>query len=202
MSRPIASFLIALAVMVATGVAARLLTADLAWNSEAAAAWAQFWAAAFAVVAAIVISRSELHAQRKVAAEQERRRTDTYLTAAIEAGTFAAHGLDEVANALGKMRQVSVLDARMYDGGSILHASETTLSAFPLHQAPTANTARAFSDLLRQVRHVRGRLDAFVSAPEIVAAQMDFSQQAQWAWEAVELLKSEQRRLLANEPAS
>lgn len=191
------SFFLAFAAMVAAGIAAKLFSADLDWSSDSAAAWAQFWAAVLAVVAAVIISRSELHAQRKVAAEEHAQRTDTYLTAAVEAGNFAAYGLDEVANSLGKMQRVSNLDVRMFDGGSILQASEIGLATFPLHQAPSALTARALSDLLRQVRHVRGRLDAFVSAPNMIAAQMDFSQSAQWAWEAVELLKAERQRLLA-----
>jgi len=138
--------------------------------------------------------------QFAVAARDRQSRLDAYLTAAIQTSNFTAYTIDQVWNALGKMQIVEREHTKLWSIHSMLEACETALAGFPLHEAPSGPCAQALIDILQQARHVRARVEAFINS-DALAMQADFSQAADFAWKAVELLRSEKTKLIGSDRA-
>lgn len=153
------------------------------------------WVQAVGSIVAILVAIGLAGVQFAIAERDKRRRNDAYLTAAIATANFAAYTIDQVSNTLGKMQFVSREHAQMTSIHAMVEACETALATFPLHEAPSGLTAQSLLDVLQQARHVRGRVEAFISS-ESAAMQADFSQAADLAWQAVEALRTEQKRLV------
>lgn len=153
------------------------------------------WVQAVGSVVAILVAIGLAWVQFAISQRDKRRRNDAYLTAAIATANFAAYTIDQVSNTLGKMQVVRREQAQMTSIHAMVEACEIALATFPLHEAPSGVTAQSLLDVLQQARHVRGRVEAFISS-ESTAMRADFSQAADFAWKAVEALKAEQKRLV------
>lgn len=150
-----------------------------------------------AAVAALIVALGLGIAQFTIAHRDRRRRVSAYLYGAVAAVEHAEVAMDEADRAFGRWQDVPRVQILMSPAIQYLRAAEAGLAAFPLHEAPSEETARALLSALRPIRRIEGNLVAFLSSEhDIMRAKYD--DDVLEIEKAAIALRAEARRLLGS----